>query len=361
MKKVLKIGVHVGVWLLYLLVTIVWLYSGMDFGWNGFYRALLMVMFQIVIFYANTYFFMPRILEKNKVILYIATILMTISALTFLNYSVQRKVFKRSDRFMRKRIERIERLEESNISSRKLLKKPKRIVKLEFVGFFLISAFPLIFMLFISSLYRNIMQTRNREKAEMAMIEAESKFLKSQINPHFLFNAMNNIYTLSTMKSDEAPKAIHLLSDMLRYVIYESGAGFVTLGRESQYIQNYISLMEFRDDAIAKNVSFLSTANTHLKIAPMILMPFVENAFKHSKIEDEENGWINISMTSMGNRLEFLISNSMPSAHYSKDKVGGVGLSNVKRRLSLQYKNMHELVIDNTEHEFKVNLKIELT
>jgi hypothetical protein len=137
-----------------------------------------------------------------------------------------------------------------------------------------------IAVLFISTIYRNISEARRREKDEAVLknkiLEAEKSFLKSQMNPHFLFNTLNNIYSLSLAKSEKTPDAIFRLSEMLRYVLYESDDKFVLLASEIKYIKAYIQLQLLKDDQI-KNVNLdIENYNSQLKIAPMILIPFIE-------------------------------------------------------------------------------------
>jgi hypothetical protein len=214
---------------------------------------------------------------------------------------------------------------------------------------------------FLSTAYK-VFQIAQRREKEAALLRSENlqselKFLKSQINPHFLFNALNNIYTLSIIKSDKAPDTILKLSDMLRYIIYDCNEERVPIGKELNYIRNYIALQKLKDENINIELQ-LEENNKALLIAPMILIPFIENSFKHSKIEDTAKGWIRLSMSTADNILKFQISNSLETGTYTKDRVGGVGLENVKRRLELSYPNRHELIISKDKNSFTVKLNI---
>jgi LytS/YehU family sensor histidine kinase len=207
---------------------------------------------------------------------------------------------------------------------------------LEFGGM-IMNGVIIIVVLFISTIYRNIAEGRRREKNEIALenkiLEAETSFLKSQINPHFLFNTLNNIYSLAVAKSDKTADSIHRLSDMLRYVIYESDEKLVRLEKEVNYIKAYIQMQLLKDEAI-KNIRIdIDNIDKDLKIAPMILIPFVENSFKHSKIEDTKKGWMTINLKTVSGQMIFSIENSIPDTAQSKDKGSGVGLSNTRRRL----------------------------
>jgi two-component system LytT family sensor kinase len=222
--------------------------------------------------------------------------------------------------------------------------------------------FPLT-MVFLSSTLYEISIVANQSAREAAQLkseklEAELKFLKSQINPHFLFNSLNNIYTLTVINPKSAGDSLLKLSEMLRYLLYECDADKVRLERELAYLQNYIDLFSLKDEDDL-NIKFdVNDVNENIMIAPLLLIPFVENAFKHSQIEDLEHGWINIILFGDTKQVYFEIKNSLPKTNFSKDEVGGIGLQNVKRQLELVYPEKHRLKIDKTETEFSVELTI---
>jgi len=186
------------------------------------------------------------------------------------------------------------------------------------------------------------------------------KFLKSQVNPHFLFNALNNIYTLTVIKSDKAPDNLMRLSEMLRYMLYDSNDGKVPLHKEIDYLENYISLASLKDSRGLNVKVELDKSQPGLKVAPLLFIPFVENAFKHSKIEDLKNGFINISLKTSSEQIEFSVENSIPSVPFKKDKLGGIGLTNTKKRLELLYPYKHLLSISDSGKVYSVLLKLDL-
>ncbi|MEM9820366.1 MAG: histidine kinase [Bacteroidota bacterium] len=205
----------------------------------------------------------------------------------------------------------------------------------------------------------------NRKEKEMIQLQneklaAEMKFLKSQTNPHFLFNALNNIYTLTVIKSDAASENLLKLSDMLRYMLYDCKAEKVPLAKELDYIRNYIDLKLLKDSEGLNVKVHLDESRPGQMIAPLIFIPFIENAFKHSKIEDLENGWIDITLDLEGSNLAFKVKNSLPKQKYTKDAVGGIGLENVKRQLELLYPDQHQLHINTDDQIFAIQLKINL-
>lgn len=189
-------------------------------------------------------------------------------------------------------------------------------------------------------------------------LEAELKFLKSQINPHFLFNALNNIYALTVIKSDQAPDNLIKLSGMLRYMLYECKADRVPLQKEIEYLRHFIDLNLLKDSRGLNVAVELDESQPNLSIAPMLLIPFVENAFKHSKIEDLSKGWIKINLKTGDDAILFQVQNSVPNNAFTKDQAGGIGLQNVRRQLELLYPGRHELKIEAGEEVFSVELRV---
>ena len=214
----------------------------------------------------------------------------------------------------------------------------------------------------LSTAYKASLIAMNNEKEAQRLksegLESELRFLKSQINPHFLFNALNNVYSLSLIQSEKTPDTILKLSEMLRYILYDCNQEKVPLNKELAFIRNYVDLMKLKDDQIQNIKLTLPIVSSSDMIEPMLFVPFVENAFKHSKIEDLVNGWINIELTLSNRQLIFTIKNSVPELSYTKDSVGGIGLENVRRRLQLLYPQRHELFIDKTEQQFTAQLSI---
>ncbi len=191
-------------------------------------------------------------------------------------------------------------------------------------------------------------------------LQTELKLLKSQINPHFLFNSLNNIYALSVIDSGKTQQGISYLSDMLRYVLYDCEQELVPLEKEVAYIENYIKLFTLRS---SKNypitVNFV-VKDKNVKVAPMLFIPFMENALKHSNIEKISNAYIRIRIEADSSGVLFEIENSFSKIPIQKDAVGGIGLDNVKRRLAILYPGSHELSIIEKDTTFKVQLNIAL-
>jgi len=360
-----SIFVHLAIWLSYLFLLLLFYSESRGFI-ISLYRSLFIVSVQAVIFYLNLFYLLPILLEKKEYILYILFLLVLIAVfIWFFDYVMryfipddiksfidQRDDTKLPESFIDKRIFEREKFIDGSARTRMLH------------GRFLLNGFFIFISLFISTIYYNMVVNRKREKEAIQlqnqMLEAETKMLKWQINPHFLFNILNNIYSMSQLKSDKTPDAIYKLSQMLRYVIYECNDNFVKLDKEIGYIQSYINLQLLKEENM-QNVTFdLKNPNPNLTIAPMLLISFIENGFKHSHIEDTENSWIKIVLATSGKQLNFKMENSIPKITISKDKAGGIGIENVEKRLQLLYPDKYNLNITEKNGVYSVELKLEL-
>ena len=216
-----------------------------------------------------------------------------------------------------------------------------------------------------SSLVEHIYLQQESEQLA-AKIKAESAatelaFLKSQINPHFLLNALNNIYGLSIRPGGDNSEAILQLSEMLRYVLYECNKPLVPVAAEINYIQHYIALQQLKDAGQFNVQCHYPDSSQDYQIAPMLLIPLVENAFKHSQIENLAEGWIRITIQiAEHNQLLVQIQNSVLPCKGPSEAIGGIGLNNVKRRLELLYPQRHKLFIENGKDCFTIKVTLNL-
>jgi hypothetical protein len=215
----------------------------------------------------------------------------------------------------------------------------------------------LFFVVFFFSLSVKINYRLNKVQQEITT--AQLSYFRSQINPHFLFNTLNLIYSLTIKRSKKAPEAIVTLANMMRYVIYESDKNFVPLENEIDYIKNYIRLQQSRFEASTKLLFDVNgeTTSPNKKIAPLILIPFVENAFKHG-VNGEENSLIKIHIDIDEQALMLYVYNTKVSKTSSPKNEGGVGLNNTTNRLQLLYPGKYELNINDNEKDFSVHLKL---
>ncbi len=218
-----------------------------------------------------------------------------------------------------------------------------------------------------STVYSIITEWKNQEKEQAELqsktIESELRFLKTQINPHFLFNTLNSLYALTLKKSDAAPDVVLMLSEMMRYMLYECNEPEVLLSKEINYIENYLNLEKLR---LTKNfdVTFDSTGEAGTKtIAPLLFIPFIENTFKHGASHQIKNSFIHIYLEVRESSVIFTCENSKPEflpALQPQRKSGGIGLTNVKRRLDLLYPKKNSLDIEDSPEKYKVTLVVTL-
>ncbi len=190
-------------------------------------------------------------------------------------------------------------------------------------------------------------------------LNSELALLKSQLNPHFLFNTLNNIHTLVYKKSDNADKAVLKLSHLMRYVLYESNEDKVPLTKEIEYLNNYIELEKLRMSTPEQVEFTIKGSYNSENIAPMILVPFIENAFKHSNKNKNDN-FIRILLSVKDDKLLFSCSNTLNDIDDNKNGTGGIGLKNVQRRLELLYPKKYNLEIHQTEHTYTIQLNLNL-
>ncbi len=204
---------------------------------------------------------------------------------------------------------------------------------------------------------------RQREIDELKLVvkESELSFLNSQINPHFLFNNLNNLYSYSVEQSPKTPEIILGLSGVLRYMLYECREAYVPLLKEVEHLRNFIQLYELQIEDRGAVKFETKNISDQYQIAPLILNVFVENAFKHSQSGQSEQISIGVSLAMNENgKLCFTCANNYEPNDFPENKSRGIGLENVKKRLELLYPDQHELKIDQSENEFKVSLKIQL-
>lgn len=207
--------------------------------------------------------------------------------------------------------------------------------------------------------YQNEMQKKELQDENL---RAELDFLKAQVNPHFLFNVLNMAYSSATKSNDHATaEIISELASLMRYMLYESNVPKIHIEKEIEYIENYIELQKKRLSVESlPSISFTKEiSGSYQTIAPMLLIPFVENAFKHG-IRMGKETFIQVYLHLKDSELNFQVKNSVNRKSESPDKIGGIGLSNVKKRLELLYPNNYELVIHHNEDHFDVLLKIHL-
>ena len=347
----------------YILVTILTYLFFLSFYWEvggsyAYFKSLTILVLMMITFIINKYFFIPRfLLRKNpRKIQYGIVLILCILAITTLDYFVDQWLFL----VVVDKHYTIERLK-SWINE----------FELNTDSFYLISnnyiTIPLVILTILFSNTLQEFQAYNKkvelQKAQLSKqkTEAELNFLKSQINPHFLFNALGSLHSMSYMKMDELSENIAKLSDMLRYLIYECNEKEVPLEKELLYLNHFIDFQLLKMEDPDK-VSFISTIeNPNILIEPMLLEPLLENAFKYSGIESQKNAYITIKLSEKQKKLQFEIKNSINKMSIKSGKFKGIGLQNIKNRLELKYANRYSLKQEVTDKDYKICLQINLS
>jgi len=331
--RILKIVIHGIYWIVYLLFSTLMSMASQPGKWPEVGTLLphyiINLVWAVTIFYIS-YFYLIRYFEKSQLFKYLllsAGLSILVSALFFPIH----KIFFRSFDLL-----------------------DFRVTLPPIVGTFIIAQCGCLVRGF-ENWFANI---RLKPEIENRNLRNELELLKSQINPHFLFNTLNNIDTLIGKSPADASASLIALSDMLRYMIYETKNDFVPLEKEIEYLRRYVSLQQLRykKDNYIRTIFF--TASNETKVAPLLFLPFVENAFKYS-CDSELMPVIDIRMELENGTLTFLCEN-----HFDQDRVttpglnGGVGLENVKRRLALLYPQKHILQITKNQDTFRVHLTL---
>lgn len=230
------------------------------------------------------------------------------------------------------------------------------------VGSVLYSFFVLCFTCGIALAIKLIRLSRRQKEATQELLkkklETELNLLKSQVNPHFLFNTLNNIYALAIKKSEHTAPVVMKLSKLLRFMLYESSNERIFLSQEIKLLEDYIDLEKIRYNERLKLKLIVQNSTSDSKITPLILLPLIENAFKHGASESMNDAFITIELTEINNQLRLMIENNKEEKDPTEVKEG-IGLKNVRRQLELTYGDF-KLEIANHQHSFIVNLRIDL-
>lgn len=222
---------------------------------------------------------------------------------------------------------------------------------------------PLLAFMSIKFVFDSFEKERKLEQIEKDSLTNELKFLKSQIQPHILFNSLNGLYEYTLAKSDKAPELVLQLSSVLRYVLYETSSTLTSLSKELKFIEDYMALQEMQLEGRGK-IQFSveeERFDESLKIAPFLLIPFIENSFKHSLRSKERDILIIVKIVIQGERISLWVENNFENIATTENlMVKGIGLKNVQKRLALLYPNQHTLQVTQENNLYKVQLDLEL-
>lgn len=224
---------------------------------------------------------------------------------------------------------------------------------------------PMLTFVTIKFVFDNFAHQQRLEKIEKDKLRDELKLLKSQIQPHVLFNSLNNLYHFALKKSDELPSLILKLSNVLRYVVYEAQEEKVLLAKELAFIEDYVDLQEvqYKGRGVITCAIPNDLSDHGDKIAPFLLIPFIENSFKHSFGTKIKEVFVHISLSIEGKKLTLLVENNYEEESNNKEELiqGGIGLMNVKKRLELIYPNQHQLSLNAFKQHYSVRLTLNLS
>ncbi|MBV6442854.1 MAG: GHKL domain-containing protein [Haliscomenobacteraceae bacterium CHB4] len=212
-----------------------------------------------------------------------------------------------------------------------------------------------LMLMIFSSVYQLL---ENRRELEARHTEAQLNYLKAQINPHFLFNTLNNIYAAATLRHPRTADMVLRLSDLLRYVTYDAKNNRVSLDKEIGQIRAYLELFQLKsEEPLPIRFDIIGETEDHL-IEPLLLLPLVENALKHGDLENNPDAFVRILLRSDPSGLFFQVENSFDTANRQKDAMGGVGLENIRRRLELHYRGRYHFQINAQDNIFSANLQL---
>lgn len=337
--KNLIVWFHIGFWVAYTLIfTIIEASYKEKYGEALVFELVNMPM-RLLVVYLNYFVLLPKLLLKGRIAKYF---LFTLSSLIIGGF-IQRFISYESMSFLYPEIHDL-----------------GRWLPYKFLQSMMIIASPLIFIIGISIVWKVARLQERAKVLENEKLQSELKYLKSQINPHFLFNTLNNIYGLSLENSKKTPDLILKLSDFLSFSLYESKQKFIPLSKEIQLMNDFIALEKARfDDRVNVSISIPNDVQ-NISIPPLILVPFVENAFKHSLKDEIGIANINIKLELTEDDLVYSISNSKPKEANSKPKSRGIGLENIRKRLDIIYGSKYDLQINSEEDLYSIILKINL-
>ncbi|MDX2245378.1 MAG: histidine kinase [Bacteroidia bacterium] len=300
----------------------------------AFFRTIIMAIFHALLVYSHLYILLPRFFEQKKYRKYVFSLVMilllSVVLRIFADYTLARL---------------------AAVESALLFSRTHILGTIISSVIILLITFPLKMIQYGSQ--KEILQ----EELKTQRLEAELKFLKAQVNPHFLFNTLNNIYTLAFTQSEQTAPTIMKLSEMMRYMLYECRAERVPLLSEVHYLQNFIELQQLKTPD-HQNITFEIEGKVNgIMIPPLLFVPLVENAFKHGNPTDIHTGWVKANLSVSAENIVFSIRNSLPS-EIRKDKVGGIGLENIRNRLELIYPHSHKIDIQTAPDQFSVTISI---
>ena len=309
------------------------------------------ILFSGLLFFLNIYYAIPKYLKNKQVTKYILSVILLFFGL--LGLETLAKITLQANYNLPENFHFLYGVDYNNLPKRRSLEFPIGIRNLGFLA--------LSFGYRYVKDWKQLMEERTRQQTILAeKWKVELNYLKSQVNPHFLFNNLNNIYAITKRNNDtEASEAITRLSSLTRFMLYDSSSKYIPIAKEVKYIQDYIEMQQLRfaDEEVIVNLK-LEGDLEHTNISPFMLIPFVENAFKYG-VKIHQNSIIRIEIKIINGSLFFNVRNKIQQSK-NNHVYSGIGIANVKKRLELVYANNFELNINNDEMYFEVQLQIDI-
>ncbi|MCC6459818.1 MAG: histidine kinase [Saprospiraceae bacterium] len=313
------------------------LISGLRGPGEALARTVVNMLFLLVLFYGNAKWLVNRFMEKGRYRPLVAQALVFWLGMSLLRTWTELHVFGGG-----------------LLDGRLPPDNGRRLLLMYTLSYFLLLLFSTLYQLLEN---RYVLELRHRE-LEVRHVEAQLNYLKAQINPHFLFNTLNNIYAAALLQHPNTPQMVLRLSDLLRYLTYEGQAAQVPLIKEIHQIQAYFDLFQLKSDRPLQLTSDLPFDSRGWQIEPVLLLPLVENALKHGDVEEQPDGFVRVSLYCAPESLLFIIENSFNPSDEQKDRAGGVGLENIRRRLELNYPGRHRFSAVARDRVFVVQLEL---
>ena len=373
-KKIITIAIHIAVWICFFCLPYIFSPQPKEITASiTKYMVTLFVTinaFLLAFYYLNTLVLIPKFLFKKKWLLYLVSIAACFTLFIYTPREITHVITGNSEEDIREEMRQEFRQRRNNFKENKdsiaKFSEPKKDNKRKspknefryFPGSFVVFLLVLTIGICITSIQQWLRVEHTKEKIEHEKLNTELSFLKTQVNPHFFFNTLNNIYSLAVVQSDKTAPAVLKLSSIMRYILTETQTDKVPLENEIDFIKNYIDLQLVRLTDKVK-VNFEVTGDTMNKsIAPLLFIPFVENAFKYG-VSTKDNSVIDIHLIATGNTVELDVTNTIVHKANSMDTTG-IGINNVKRRLILSYPDKHTLYVSDNNNTFKVHLVIDI-
>lgn len=359
-----RILLHVFMWLSFSILLILSYVLAYQLSYfNAFILTIRMTTVNMIVFYMFFYLLLPKIFSGGKarmVILLLFTFIVSIFVWMAVTYFFSLLYHSLGFEILKGELKGAIGMSASQTFLQAI--SIKRMFSQAFIIISILSPFFFVKILFeISKLYNKTLNIQSQKAAlEIQNINIEKNFLKAQLNPHFLFNTLNNLYGLSIKKDDSTPEVILNLSDIMSYTLYESNTEKVALEKELDFIKNYFELEKMRYSA-NKNIQFHIPEGEDLSglyIAPLLTFTFIENAFKYG-LKGNKEQFIYLNIKIQDRTFYFELENDVEQG-IKDNEFGGIGVRNARKRLQLLYPNKHQLDIENLETKFKVNLKIDL-